>query len=362
MLLKNNTNRVLIAPLDWGLGHATRCIPIVNELLAQKVQVWIAGEESTLLLLKKEFPDLDFLHLKGYRIQYSRKKNHFLSRIALQFPKILSTYLYEKRWLRKAQKQYHFNAVISDNRPGLIHPDIPCIYMTHQLQIKTGTIFFDSLANKFHHFLMRKFREWWVPDAEENGLSGALGHPPKKYGKVRYLGPVSRMGSCWNTVEKYELLCLLSGPEPQRTIFETLLLREVILMEKKTLFVRGLPSENRPIQTQAPFIEFKNHLPAKDLNLALCAAETIISRCGYTTVMDLAKINKPAILVPTPGQMEQKYLAKYLSEKSYFLTVSQEAFSLTSLLEKKKQALFAPMEFDFNQYKSVVTQLVSSIK
>lgn len=354
--------KVLVSPLDWGLGHATRCIPIIKTLINKNIEVWIAAEGQILSLLQKEFPNLNYLHLRGYRIKYSKKRQTFFFRMALQIPKILTTYFYEKRWLKKAQLQYQFDAVISDNRPGLVRPKIPCIYITHQLNIKTGIPILDPVANKLHHYFIRKFTEWWVPDAEENGLAGALARPKNISKKIHYIGPLSRMDKCGPTQNNYELLCILSGPEPQRTLLEKILIREATALGKKTLFVRGLPSPTETPPFQSPGIEFKNHLAASALNHAICTSKVIVSRCGYTTVMDLAKLQKPAILIPTPGQAEQEYLAIYLSEKSYFITARQQDFSLREQLNKLSRTPLRIMDINFNHYKTLITQLVTSLK
>ena len=132
--------RILIAPLDWGLGHATRCIPIIRELMAQGCDVWLAGEGAQERLLKDEFPDLPFLQLPGYRIEYAKTKWGLIWKMILQGPKMRRAIQYEHRWLKKMVKQYHFDAVISDNRFGLYHKTTPCIFITHQLHTMINRI------------------------------------------------------------------------------------------------------------------------------------------------------------------------------------------------------------------------------
>jgi UDP:flavonoid glycosyltransferase YjiC (YdhE family) len=170
--------RILIAPLDWGLGHATRCIPIISALIQQNCSVIIAAESQVKFLLQKEFPNLQFIHLTGYRIKYSRYKLWMPVKLLLQLPKIVYRIYAENLWLKRIVKQNKIDVVIADNRMGLYHKKIPCIYITHQLSIKTGNRFTESVAQKIHYHFINKFCACWVPDAEGAlNLAGELSHP-----------------------------------------------------------------------------------------------------------------------------------------------------------------------------------------
>ncbi len=360
----NNTTqkpRILIAPLDWGLGHATRCIPIIKELVIQNCEVFIAAEGSTFYLLKREFPALHFLPLMGYRIRYSRKK-YFLSwKIFFQFPKILFTIYKEYQWLKKMVRLNKIDAVISDNRFGMYHKKIPSVYITHQLLIKTGNLFTEKIAQRIHYYFIKKYSECWVPDFELNGLAGDLSHPKKLPAKIKYLGALSRFEL--NTgVKKYDLLISISGPEPQRTIFEKQILKDLRRYPAKVLFIRGLPEENEDLKHGNPLVEISNHLYAKQMNEAILQSNIIISRCGYTTIMDLVKLQKKAILIPTPGQTEQEYLAKYIMEKKLFYTVNQKDFELQDSLQQAATFPFSITEYNMELYKKVIGSFVQSLQ
>lgn len=352
---------VLISPLDWGLGHATRCIPIINELIKLNCEVTIAADKKIFLLLKKEFPTLNFLQLKGYEIKYTHNKRWLFFRMLSQFPKIFLVVRNEKKWLKKIINKYHIDAVISDNRFGMYINSVPCIYITHQLFIETGNTFSTRIANKIHNFFIEKYTNCWVPDTKENGLAGKLSHPKKIPPNVIYIGPLSRFKILPYMDRQYDLLISISGPEPQRTIFEKMILSQLKSYSGKALIVRGLPDEKN-ILPGTESIKIINHLSSEDLNKAFQQSEMIISRSGYTTIMDLIKLKKSAILVPTPGQTEQEYLAKYLTEKKYFYSVEQEGFSLKDLL--KDAAVFAFTNFDrpTDLYKEVINEFVLSIK
>jgi uncharacterized protein (TIGR00661 family) len=358
--------RVLIAPLDWGLGHATRCIPIIYALTELNFEVIIAAEGPIKNLLEREFKNVVFTQIAGYNIRYSTNKFWLPLKLLLQFPKLLGVVYKEYLWLDKTITEFKIDAVISDNRLGLYSSKVPCIYITHQLQIKTGNSFTEALAQKIHYFFINKYTACWVPDtAAENNLAGELSHP-KKLPKipVEYLGPLSRFEK--TTVEKkYDLLILLSGPEPQRTIFENLLLQEVKSFSGKVAMIRGLPKnsvEEEFIYDDENKIVVANHLSATSLSKAIQQSEMIICRSGYTSIMDLIKLQQKAILIATPGQTEQEYLAVYLMEKKIFLSVPQNNFSLTGALQKACNFSFANAFIYQDDYKKMVQEFAKQLK
>ncbi|MEP6596381.1 MAG: glycosyltransferase [Ginsengibacter sp.] len=354
--------RVLIAPLEWGLGHATRCIPLITELLINKCEVFIAAESATYYLLKNEFPTINFLLLKGYHVKLSKSKAFLFWKIVGQFPKVIYAIYQENQWLRKRIKQYKFDAVISDNRFGLYNKKLQCIYITHQLLIKTGNIFTEKIVQRIHYYFINKYHECWVPDFEKDNLTGKLSHPPVVPKNVKYIGAFSRFDRKEEAKMTYDLLILLSGPEPQRTIFENILLSNLVTYNGKVLLIRGLPGTDKVIQRgNAPF-EIINHLSGEDLSKTIQQSEIVISRSGYTTIMDLIKLNKKAILVPTPGQTEQEYLARYLMEKKIFFFVDQKNFNLNETLKKFSKLSFSFPVFNMEKYKSVIQEFVQVIK
>lgn len=327
--------RVLVVPLDWGLGHATRCIPVINEFLTQEFEVLIAAEREIAALLAKEFPLIKILPLQGYRILYSKNKTLFFIKMFSQFPKILAAIKNEKKWLNDAIKKNNIDIVVADNRYGLHNKNCYCIFITHQLFIKTGNRFTEWLAQKINYKYINNFNECWVPDVEgKNNLAGKLSHSfTKLLIPVKYIGILSRFVNT-PTIKSIDLLILLSGPEPQRTIFENKLLEQLKTTTLKTVFVRGLPLAKNKIIYENERVEIKNHLPAIDLNKLILSAKTVVARSGYSTIMDIAQLQTAAILIPTPGQTEQEYLAKYLAEKNYCISTVQKNFNLQINLKK----------------------------
>jgi uncharacterized protein (TIGR00661 family) len=364
---ENNTTRtILVAPLDWGLGHAARCIPIIKELQNYRLRIIIAADGAVKTMLKQEFPQLQFIDLEGYKIKYSKNKRWFRFKLLIQFPKILSSVTKEHRWLNKVIKEHSVDAVISDNRFGLYHQSIPCVYLTHQLFIKTGNSISDLIATKIHKKYIKNYTQCWIPDYEgKKNIAGALSQAAKGLQSLRYIGCLSRfevMSASENTVD---LLIVLSGPEPQRSIFEKLLLDQLKEYKGKVLFVRGLPGVMEQYQTKdhelSPGLIVKNHLDARQLNQAMQSASLIISRSGYTTIMDLLKLGRKALLVPTPGQTEQEYLAGYLSAQQYFCTVSQDRFVLKDAIALSSEFQYQLPSFDMEQYKKIIQEFVEML-
>ena len=328
--------RILVVPLDWGLGHATRCIPVIYELLSQNADVWLAGEGAQEILLKKEFPGLPFLYLRGYRVKYGKSGSGLIRTLFRQVPHILDCIRQENEWLKNAVKEYEFDGVISDNRYGLYHTSIPSIFITHQLNIKSPFgKWSERILQKKNYRFINRFTACWIPDEEkENGLAGQLSHPGIMPSiPVRYMGILSRLKKMGTVEKKNHLFISLSGPEPQRSLLENKIIHCIGHYNGTATIVRGLPGETKIIPSTND-IRFYNHLPTGELNKEMETAEYVISRSGYSTVMDIVTLGKRSILIPTPGQTEQEYLAEFLTEKKTAVCISQNKFDLKEALQK----------------------------
>ncbi len=324
--------RILVAPLDWGLGHATRCIPVIRQLIQKDCEVILAGEGKIETLLRTEFPQLLFLPLAGYRIRYAKTRLGLMRRILQQVPQIQKTIASENRWLQQAVTDHQLDAVISDNRFGLHHPGVRSVYMTHQLQIQTPFAPATAWLQKLHYRYINRFDQCWVPDYEgANNLAGQLSHPKvMPVLPVQYIGPLTRFESGADTLEHYPLV-LLSGPEPQRSLLEQKILEQVKAYQQPIMIVRGLPGHTGlpPVPYHVTIV---NHLPANALQKAIEQATFVIGRTGYSTVMELMALKKKSILIPTPGQTEQEYLARHLTAQNAALCLPQSRFSLSPAL------------------------------
>ena len=357
----HHTPKILVTPLDWGLGHATRCIPIINELIYHHCEVIIAASGEGFFLLKKEFPALVILRINTYKISYSRRRSLLLLKLVAQVPAMAISIWKEKLWLDKIIKKYKIDAVISDNRPGMNSKKITSVYITHQLLIKTGNIFFERIAQKIHYHFIKQFTYCWVPDYKENGLAGELSHQENSPSNVLYIGPLSRFELLTDMPNKYDVLVSISGPEPQRTIFEKKIFSQLKNYNKKVLFVRGLPTEHESLKTENEIIQILNHLRADELNKAFQESKIVISRSGYTTIMDLVKLGKNAVLVPTPGQTEQEYLSNYLMKKNIFYSVTQDRFSLDKINNYASAMQPVKMAQGMDNYKQVISDFLVAL-
>lgn len=354
--------KILVAPLDWGLGHITRCIPIVNELVSNGCSVTIAAERGALALLKKEFPHGSFLLLKGYRIFYHNARNSFGTTIIRQIPGMMVSIWRERQWLKKIIEEYQFDIVISDNRYGLHTRLAHTVFITHQLGIKTGLgVWADRILRGINYRFIRKYDECWIPDFEGNlNLGGDLSHPRERLPQVRYIGPLSRLTKV-NVKQEYDLVFVLSGPEPRRSLWEKALLKELEHTRQKVLFVRGL-HEDANLPPVMSSVKIVNFLPSEELNTVIQQANWVICRSGYTSVMDLIQLQQKAILIPTPGQPEQEYLAWWLHKRKIFFTCAEDSFSLPdSLLQAARFSFdFCGFNPPFLKYKEVIRELISS--
>lgn len=322
------SKKVLIAPLNWGLGHATRCIPIINALQNEGFEPVIASDGAALALLKKEFPFLQTEELPSYKIEYSKKARHFKLKLLMNGHKIASAIQAEKKATKRIIESGNFHGIISDNRLGVRHHKTPSVFITHQLTVLSGKT--TSVSTRLHNRYIKKFDVCWVPDmADTPNLSGELGHPKKATIPVTYLGPLSRF-NYQNLPKQYDIMVLLSGPEPQRTLLEEKLFQEFEQSDKKIVFVRGVIEDTHKTYIKNN-ITVHNYLTGIELQNTINSSTLIISRSGYTTVMDLAKLKKKAFFIPTPGQFEQEYLAERLKISKLAPSCKQQEFSLKKL-------------------------------
>ena len=333
--------RLLIAVLNWGLGHATRCIPIVKALERCGFALVIASDGAAKTLLEKEFPHLEVLELPGYGITYGKNRKEFKRHLRRRLPEMWSAIRAENKMIASWHETYHFAGVISDNRPGVFLKGVPSVYITHQLRVLSGRTTF--LTTMLHRIFMNKFDAWWIPDAAQHpGLSGKLGHIGP-HAKTTYIGPISRFKPIENAEVKYDVLVLLSGPEPARTQFEKKLLPMARATSQTVLFVRGTVMPETSGRRRENNLEIVDYLTSAQIQTAIAQSRTILCRSGYSTILDLNAMQcKRCFFVPTPGQYEQEYLARELADNRIAPFGKQEEFKW-EMLESAK---------DFNGFTS----------
>lgn len=319
------------------MGHTTRCIPIISYLLSQDCDVCVAAEGQAATLLQTNFPGLEILPLRGYRVSYARNAGGFALKILTQVPKIVSAIGRERRWLKELVKQRKFDLIISDNRYGLKVPGVPSVIMTHQLQIKSGKgALIDRLIQNAHYRILQTFDECWVVDRPGlDNLADELAHPKQLPVNAKYIGWLSqlRASEAYENVEG-SILILLSGPEPTRTMLEVLLLEQCAALDQyKFTFVAGTTTGTVPDGLPG-HINYHTYVNAKQLSQILQTTSLVVCRSGYSTLMDLAIAGKKALLIPTPGQPEQEYLAERLMARGFFLYQDQAWLNLSADIPK----------------------------
>lgn len=332
----------MVAPLHWGLGHATRCIPLIDALIKHDFDPVIASDGAALELLKKEFPKLKFYELPSYNITYPKKAKSFKFKLIKDSPRLLSTIRKERKVVETIVRAEAISGIISDNRFGVRHDAIPSVFMTHQLRVMSGSTTW--LSSKLHQRIISKFNACWVPDYSGNmNLSGDLGHTDAKELNIRYLGPLSRLKSKKMAAD-YKLLVVLSGPEPQRTFLEEKLLKELQHYNENVLFVKGRVESKQEV-THQNHITIYNFMTSRELEDAMNRSEKVLCRSGYTTIMDLEKLGKKAFFIPTPGQFEQEYLAEKFKKEKIAPFCNQDSFKLGLLNEIENYNGFSSHEF-----------------
>jgi len=311
------SEKVIISPLDWGLGHATRCAPIIRSYLKQNAEVEIASAQPHKKFFAQEFPNLSWHEAPAYDIKYPKHGWQMPFWILRQIPRIKKTMREENKWLASLCEKRKYTRIISDNRFGFYNEKIKSIYITHQLRIAFPPpwTFLEKIGEGWHRSMMKNFDEIWVPDSEKfPGLAGKLSHPSYADKRIKYIGTLSRLDlqGAGDVEKSIDILALISGPEPQRSVFEKYAIKFLTENPGEHCIVRGLPDE-----TEIPDLPFKtfNHLSAAALREKILASRTVLCRSGYSTLMDLDLLKAKAILVPTPGQTEQIYLAKLWRER-----------------------------------------------
>lgn len=337
--MKKNKN-ILICPLDWGIGHASRCIPIIELLLSKKANVLVGANGRSASFLRHCFPGIQIVPVEGYNIQYPVRGSMAFEMLR-QTPKILGAIRREHQQISKIIDTYNIHAVISDNRFGMWSPKAYSIYITHQVRIRVPGMMgiTERLLYHYHKSYIRKYDECWIPDFPElPGLAGELSHAAAGE-NCFFIGPQSRFKPALssNNGEGYDLMVIISGPEPQRSIFEKLVMGQLGRTNHKAIVVLGKPEAPKDSAYQRGDVRIYPHLDTEKMQKAMQASSLIVSRPGYSSIMDIAVLGLQAAFVPTPGQTEQEYLAGLHHELEHYCSVPQKAFDLQKLIRSSNE-------------------------
>ncbi|MBQ7631278.1 MAG: hypothetical protein IJS82_00755 [Paludibacteraceae bacterium] len=364
--------RILVAPLNWGLGHASRCVPLIHRFLDEGHEVILGGDGASLTLLRRHFPQLRYVYLAPLNLRYSAGQCQVWAMIKA-IPQLIRWAIKDHLLLRALLREEPFDLIISDNRFGLFLPSsyrrsrsysetvlqqsdptgeagqTQSVYITHQLHIMLpkGWRWAEGIASRLHARIYTRYNKVWIPDyeAQEQSLAGKLSHPTTIVNRqssnrqFEYIGPLSRFEipryRDSEIPHLYDVIAVLSGLEPQRSLLEKELIERFVGKEERVLIVQGLL--NRPnTRLKHQNITVVPSLNDQELVPALLSAKHIIARSGYSTIMDLhalgliknkeqkdnyqlSIINYQLELIPTPGQPEQAYLAKWIAQNDSFL-------------------------------------------
>lgn len=322
--------KIFFPVLNWGLGHASRSLPLIRQYLNLGHEVICASDGEALTMLRKELKDQVVLELPGYGILY---ESRFMPINMLRHSAgMLKTIRTEHELTKAIVARHQIDCIVSDNRYGCYHPDLPSALITHQLQVFTGNSILDIYIRRQIRTWFKKFNEVWIPDEVPPGnitgdLSGIDTSPIAKH----YLGTISELNAHPAT-GRYNAVAVISGPEPQRTNFEQLVTKQLLEMPGQYAIVRGKPDEKAIVRNEGNLTIYP-YLTRSELSALLNETTIVISRSGYTTLMDLARTGHKAILCPTPGQYEQVYLANRLAEMNQCVYERQENLNLDRALK-----------------------------
>lgn len=361
MRMNDKKYKVLVAPLDWGLGHATRSIQVIQELQTKGCEVCIASSGAALVLLKEEFPQLIFFELPSYKASYSRYLP-LIFKVIFQVPKFLAVIWMEHRKTEKIVTEHQIDFVISDSRFGCWTKLVPTVFITHQVNIQIPFFlkWLQPTVNYFNHRQIRKFNYCWIPDHPKVRLTGKLSAADNF--KLIFIGMLSRFNKVEPQPKQYDILALISGPEPQRSMFESLVRAQLNKTHGRKLMVKGLPGSGSEIKTTNDLQEV-NHVATDTLQQIIASSDLVVCRSGYSSVMDLAILNKNAVFVPTPGQTEQEILAEELEKRGIAYYQKQKDFNIASAMEKSKTySGFVGWNSDSNLLANAIDDLLSQNK
>ncbi len=322
------------------------------------MDVVLATNGRPLELLKKEFPNLQVLPISSYDIRYYSNSIHI--NLLFQFYKLFRAIIVEHRQIKKIVEDYQIDAIISDNRFGCYKKGIPNIFISHQLHLIAGNPKLEKQINRINHYHIRFFDECWIPDFEgEPNLAGRLSHP-SPFPKTRYLGALTRIKPL-KVDKKYDLAFIFSGPEPQRTRLEKKILQQAKDLPYKMVMVQGKP-EKEEYQKVSDRFEIYSYRTGKQLNEIIAASDLVVCRSGYSTILDLVALGKKTLLIPTPGQTEQEYLADLYEQQGISLQQRQQQLNLKEGVEEaKKYKGFGEFPYSEEIWKSVLDGFLNRI-
>jgi UDP-N-acetylglucosamine transferase subunit ALG13 len=306
-------------------------IPLARKLQEADNNILVGSGRELQQFFRNELSEITYIDFQGFKPSYSRFLPQYLS-LLLRTPALVFQIVSEHFRLKKIIRENQIDILISDNRFGLWNRNIKTVYVTHQPRIPfpEKLRFLEWTGIVFHRFFIRRYSFCFIPDLPGKlNVSGRLSHDVKLPGNVKYIGILSRfmfgtLPGGTNKADFQHNVIILSGPEPQKEILRKKLVKILKDIEPCTVILEGKPGSSSEATRTGNIISY-NHLSSGEMQNIITSSSCIITRSGYTAIMELISLNRSALLIPTPGQTEQEYLARYLSEKGWFITVSQKS-------------------------------------
>lgn len=325
--------RMLFGVCAWGLGHATRTLPIIRKTVEEGHEVTVVSSGRALSMLRRELGDTaSYDDIEDYRPPETQNPSFLAFTALLKYPVYLTAMLYEHDYVRKFIAKKKLDVIFSDNRFAFYSREVPSFFMGHQLRILNplGSRILENGSEVYNKYFLDRYAGVLVPDFEENGLSGRLAHDLSVLDESRlnYVGVLSEFKHRPCAQEDIDLFVSISGPEPQRSSFERLMRRQLEGFEGRVIVSLGEPDvsfNGEPV--------FKSYLSREEREELLNRSKIVVAKSGYSTIMDLFALRKKGFLVPTPGQLEQEYLARHHMERKTFYCVEEKDLDLPAQIE-----------------------------
>ena len=356
--------KIIYAVCSWGLGHATRSLPVIRKFITEGNEVAIISNGRTLELLKKELGDnIEYFDIPDYPMLLSENSRQFMAKSIIYWPTFIARMESGLQRLKKILENRKCDRIISDARYDMYSTTIPSFFISHQMRIMNPLRFdmFERGSEIFNLFFFKRFAGIIVPDYTEDNLSGDLSHNLKKINenKLHYVGVLSDFKKK-QTKRDIDYLISISGPEPQRTMLEEKLLPQVDDLKGNTIVTLG--KTESMVKFNKKGIETYSFLPKEIREDFLNRSKLVISRSGYSTILDLAVIGTKALMTPTPGQVEQEYLGQYHNKKGTFYSVQQEKIELIKDVEIAKKMSGVIRKCDVDKSVENIINIVATVE
>lgn len=356
----SKTPKILFTILNMGLGHVSRSLPLINDLRSRGIQLYIGSSGRSLLFLQDEVQNTGFIELPDYELTYSQK-GVSLPILFSQIPSLLGKIHQEHNVIESVIERENINLVLSDHRYGCYSHQVPSIFISHQLRFITPPYLrlFEFVGTGFNKWFHQKYDKVVVPDilkGSEGIISGKLSRQDhdKKYFFTGIMSSLYKMENCQQDID---ILISVSGPEPQRTIFEQIVRSQMEMMEGNIIVLLGKP-ESGVIEEPRGHLKIIHHASRKLMNDLLNRAKLVVTRPGYSTIMEIAELGKKALFIPTLGQTEQLYLAERLVKNGWFYSVSQNKLNLSKDIRIANKYPGFPQKFSTRQSLSMIWELI----